>query len=110
MKHLFLITSLFILLGVTVNTSANPPKKRTIYAGTIANKNFVVGARNPGTGLFTVSEDGANVENIGFKNMRTFSLEVYPKQEKGLIYCANGNGFFVTKNNGKKSFWKNLNN
>jgi len=100
MKYFLFLFSAFFM--VSAANHAPPPKKRTIYAGTIANKNFVVGARNPGTGLFTVSEDGKNIENIGFKNMRTFSLEVYPKQEKGLIYCANGNGFFVTKNNGIK--------
>ncbi len=102
MKNKSIITFLLICLGFSISTAKNPPQKRTIYAGTISNVNYVVGARNLGTGLFTISDDGSKVEKISNVNLRTFSVESFPDHENGLIYCDNGNGLFVTKNHGKK--------
>ncbi len=100
--------SIWLILMVLFAFSVNPAKvsaqtgRRNIYAGVISNKSFTVGAKNPGTGLFCVADNGSNVKNIGFKNMRTFSVAVFPDVAQGLIYCANGNGFFVSKNFCKK--------
>lgn len=95
---------LVVLLTFSVNLAyvSAQTGKRNIYAGVISNKSFTVGAKNPGTGLFCVTDNGSNIKNIGFKNMRTFSVAVFPDVAQGLIYCANGNGFFVSKNMGKK--------
>ena len=67
-----------------------------IYAAVIAD------GKTPGRGLIKISTDGKTTENLGFNNVTTFDAEIYPNNTKGLIYTANHNGFFVTKNNGKK--------
>jgi len=72
-----------------------------LYAAVISNRNYVVGRDNAGTGLFLVSEDGSQWKNLGFKNMRTFAVEVFPEYGEGLIYTANGNGVIMSRDHGK---------
>ena len=74
----------------------------SIYAAVIADGATVPGQENPGRGLIKISDDGKTLTNMGFKNVSTFNADIYPNHIKDLIYTANHNGFFVTKNNGKK--------
>ncbi len=89
MKYKLVITSLLICLGFSISAAVNPAQKRTIYAGTISNVNYIVGAKNLGTGLFTISDDGEIVKKLCSNNMRTFSVDVFPDHEESLIYFDN---------------------
>lgn len=73
-----------------------------IYLTVIAGGRTVPGQTNPGRGLIKISKDGKSTTNMGYKNVTTFDAEIYPNNTKGLIYTANHNGFFVTKNSGNK--------
>ena len=73
-----------------------------IYLAVIAGGSTAPGQTNPGRGLIKISKDGKRATNMGYTNVSTFNAEIYPNNTRGLIYTANHNGFFVTKNNGKK--------
>jgi photosystem II stability/assembly factor-like uncharacterized protein len=73
-----------------------------IYLAVIAGGRTVPGEINPERGLVKISKDGKVIANMGYTNVTTFDAEVYPNNTKDLIYTANHNGLFVTKNNGEK--------
>lgn len=73
-----------------------------LYLTVIAGGTTVPGQINPDRGLIRISQDGKTPTNMGYTNVTTFDAEIYPNHTKQLIYTANHNGLFVTKNNGKK--------
>ena len=85
-----------ILLTICGLSSAFAAGNWNIYAAVIAD------GKTPGRGLLKISTDGKTIKNLGFKNVTTFDADIYPNNTNNLIYTANHNGLFVTKNNGKK--------
>lgn len=75
-------------------------RERKIYAGVLTNRNYVVGSKNQGVGLFVGNKSGDFWDNVGFTNMRTFAIEIFPRFEGGLFYTGNGNGLFISRNGG----------
>lgn len=105
---LFKIDTRFILLfflifslNLTKSEAMAQNSKYKLYAAVLSNKSYTVGAKNSGVGLFVGDEDGDNWENIAFKNMRTFAIEIFPDHGDGLFYTANGNGVIVSRDGGK---------
>lgn len=87
-------------LGTGLAGLALAQGSRTIYAAVLSNKGFVaVGGENPGTGLYLVCDDG-EWRSAGHNNVRTFAVEAFPQVGDGLIYTANGNGIFVSRDGG----------
>lgn len=103
--HLKLVMTVsLILLSSVILTQSNASaknSKRKIYAGVLSNVSYTVGAKNSGVGLYLGDEGGAEWENIAFKNMRTFAIQIFPEHGDGLFYTANGNGVMVSRDSGK---------
>lgn len=100
----FVMTVSLILLSSVILTQSNASaqnSKRRIYAAVLSNVSYTVGAKNSGVGLYLGDDGGAEWENIAFKNMRTFAIEIFPEHGDGLFYTANGNGVIVSRDGGK---------
>jgi len=101
LQAIFILVS-FILLGIS-NLHAQSP---TIYACVLATKNYVVGAKNPPSGLFVSRDVGKTWQHVGWGNIRCFGFAMDPNHVGKTFYLASGNGVLRTMNAGKR--WRIL--
>ena len=109
-KLILIIASAFMMIQFAIMMPLNSsPKEKPratakspkIYAAVLSNKSYTVGLKNAGTGIYVGDLEGRKWQNLGFKNMRTFALEVFPDIGDGLIYAASGNGVMVSRDGGQ---------
>jgi photosystem II stability/assembly factor-like uncharacterized protein len=80
-------------------------QESTIYASVVVTRGFVVGGKNPGTGLFYQRpSDDTTWHHTGSNNTRAFGLAVHTPARGQLLYMAAGNGVHETADGGKT--WK----
>ncbi len=93
----FLIFALLAQSQIFSQIKKTDPK---IYACVLATKNYVVGAKNPPSGLFFSADSGATYQHVGWKNIRCFGFTMHPKQVGNTFFLASGNGVLRTLDGG----------
>ncbi len=92
---------IFLLIPVSQTLA----QESTVYATVVATRGFIVGAKNPETGLFSQRpSDDTTWQHTGSKNTRAFGFAVHTPARGQLIYIAAGNGLHKTADGGKN--WK----
>ena len=101
----FLTLVLLLLSAPGVFSQGNKPSPK-IYACVLATKNYVVGAKNPPSGLFVSADTGATYQHVGWKNIRCFGFTMHPEQIGKTFFLASGNGVLRTLDSG--AHWRIL--
>ncbi len=107
-NHLRLILIPYLVMTLFSSMSNLHAQYPTIYACVLATKNYVVGAKNPPSGLFVSQDIGKSWQHLGWKNIRCFGFAMDPSHVGKTFYLASGNGVLRTMDAG--SHWKILTN
>ena len=99
--HLKVVISFYLLMVLLSSTSTLRAQSPAVYACVLATKNYVVGAKNPPSGLFVSRDVGKTWQHLGWKNIRCFGFAMDPDQVGKTFYLASGNGVLRTMNAGK---------
>ncbi len=91
-----------IFIIIFISRTAFSQNNIRIYAGILSNKTYIVGAKNPSTGIIVSADNGNTWRRIFWNNIRVFSLDVQQKSNGMVIYAGCGNGILKTINGGKK--------
>lgn len=93
------------ILSLAIFVASLHAQQSTVFATVVATRGFVVGAKNPETGLFYQRpSDDTTWQHTGSNNIRAFGLAVHAPAAGRLIYIASGNGVHKTADGGKS--WK----
>ncbi len=94
-----------LLLGLFFSTPILRAQAQTrspkIYACVLSTKNYIVGFKNPPSGLFVSADTGATFHHMGWENIRCFGFAMHPKQIGKTFFLASGNGVFRTEDGGQ---------
>jgi len=101
----FLILSLMGLMPATIlQPGGGPFAQRTprIYACVVSNQRYIVGGKNPETGLLVSQDLGRSWKSSSWPNIRCFAMAMDPTAVGRILYLASGNGVLKTTNGGQK--------
>ncbi len=95
------VLALLLLLIPPALRAQKPAHTPKIYACVLSTKNYVVGSKNPPSGLFVSADTGGSFQHVGWKNIRCFGFAMQPNQVGRTFFLASGNGVLRTLDGGK---------